>query len=146
MIDLMFKADSREAFEQFAVAKGWLLVIPEAKVAFEASGVAIDHIGSIQTAAATYNEKTGEELTPAEFDTAHHVNVRLAGPAEAAEIEGRAQVDRDGNALKTMDRTATGAAFKRDGVTRREKAIGRAVGAVTMIDETSVSSPARVWQ
>jgi len=53
MIDFMFKASSREAFEQWALAKGWLREVTnhrdQTTSLVPVSGVDIDHIGSVIT-------------------------------------------------------------------------------------------------
>lgn len=74
MFDLMFKATSKKAWDDYAAANG--LVLDFEGVAFPASGVMIDEIGAVMLEPPVIDQD-GEITTPAAMDGNHHVNLRV---------------------------------------------------------------------
>lgn len=173
MIDLMFKASSKEAFEQFATEKGWLhsVTLSEREgggtALVSVSGVDIDHIGAVTLTPAVMSEGEGmgarTVITPAVMDNDFYVNVRLSADKAEAEKVPEAQraketiTDKDGvtkevPSTKLEEATATVAAFA--AAVKEPQALGEGWkmnvgdkgGWVVCIDPTTVPVPPRVWQ
>ena len=79
------------------------------------------------------------------LDRHFHVNVRLSGDVEAHQIAGIAQT-KDGHPLPMVEGTKLGRTFKARGRREIVKATYYWLGPVALVDETTVRSPARVWQ
>lgn len=76
-----------------------------------------------------------------------HVNVRISGAREAAQTEGLAQTDENGNLLPVRQRTHFGQLFEAQGVYFEEGNLkGRTLSGVTLLYEDSIATPRRVWQ
>lgn len=143
MIDFFYKSSSRTVFEKDALSRGWLV---EGKDGFySASGVDIDHIGPVETVPVVLDEK-GEVVTPAVFDTDHHVNVRLSGQMEVDEYKGLTQKE----LLSGTTKTEVDFAAKAD-LTKLGKAMGWKIkikprGFVALFKNSTILTPTRVWQ
>lgn len=73
MIDLMFRADNKDAWDAFAPTAGYVV----------SPIVSVDEIGPITTTPAVLDEE-GNELSPAVIDNRYHVNVRLDAESPSA--------------------------------------------------------------
>lgn len=96
MLDLMFKAINKSAWDNFAASSG-LVIEDEKGLSFPAPDVLIDEIGPVMTEPAILNER-GEVETPAVFNTAFHVNVRIIGTAIACD-----QLAKGGSGVTWLD-------------------------------------------
>lgn len=123
MIDVLFKATSREAWEAWAVAYGW--ISPEG---YWADGVAIDHVGPTPHARLH-----------------HHVNVRLTDAALAEQTRSRPQVTAEGDPVHSTEATEVGALFRSVGRFVRTRCDERWIGDVAFIYPESVQTRSQVW-
>lgn len=88
-----------------------------------------------------------QEMVPPVLKTTWHCNVRISGAREQQEIEGLEQVDSEGKLLPAAARTHFGLNFINNGtVVVDGETEGVQYTNVTLIDETTIASPQRVWQ
>jgi hypothetical protein len=144
-IDFLFRSTTRKDWE--AMARTAEFIDAETK---PLPGIDVDPtIGTpeYETGIPIVDAPSPDEVTPPVLKTGWHCNVRVSGEREQEEIALLAQTDAEGNLLPVSQRTHFGIAFSDSGTVVAD---GTTEGVqylnVALIDETTITSPQRVWQ
>jgi hypothetical protein len=144
-LDLMFRSATRKDFE--AMARTAAFVDAENN---PLPGIDVDPApGSpeYETGILIVDIPSPDEVTPPTLKSGWHCNVRVSGEREAQETEGLPQTDAEGALLPAAERTHFGIEFAGKGtVTADGTTEGVSYANVALIDETTVTSPQRIWQ
>jgi hypothetical protein len=150
MIDAIVRCPSKEHFEQVATLVGLRYELtttvtdPETGEQTEQGagefayvpGVEVDHLGPVLLTPAVLDEE-GNEITPARFDTRHHVNFRMAPPAsERLDAHGKPRWWQWALAW-----TIQGANDETPNASEQAKILYD----ITLIDPDSIHTPSRVF-
>jgi len=154
MIDICLAFASKEAAIKGLTALGFIAVTEKGEIQGIA-GAEVDWTPiAVEITPPVRDEKTGEEIAPAEIDPRYFVNVRLSGALAASQRQGKPTTVKDGQgkdmAASVCEATAVGAQFE-VGETKddfvRSKVITLDDVECELIDATSwPSGPPRVWQ
>jgi hypothetical protein len=144
MIDFMFRSLTKKDFEAMARTAGFVDADN-----FPLPGINIDPmIGSAEyeTGIPIVDVPSPDGITPPVIKTGWHCNVRISGEREQEEIDGLPQTDAEGNLLPASQRTHFGVTFNSNGTVVVDGTTeGIQYANVALIDETTITSPQRVW-
>jgi hypothetical protein len=145
MLDLLFRSVTRKDFEAMARTANFIDANNQ-----PLPGIDIDPspgTGAYETGIPIVDVPSPDDETPATLKSGWHCNVRISGERELQEIEGLPQTDAEGNTLPASQRTHFGIAFSDGGTVVADGTTeGVQYANVTLINETTVVSPQRVWQ
>lgn len=149
VVDATIRCASLEVFEQIALLVGLKYEVTEdvidpktgeatkrgTGVYLNAKGVEIDHIGPVKLSDEVLDEN-GDVVTPAKWDTRHHVNFKLCPPASE-------RLDAQGQPMWWQWALAWTINGQNENPNAAETA--KVLYGVTLIDPETIRSPSRVW-
>lgn len=139
MIDAILRADTKEAFEQAAIAAEILEPIEMedgTEKLVPVPGNNVDVLGPVEITPGEFDENNNELVAPL-IDGRYHVNLRIAEPA-LSKLN-------DAGYPKWKATVLTWMQFGADDVSPNKNEVGKALQQVSLIDPASISTLRRVW-
>lgn len=139
MIDALLRADTQAAFEQAAIAAEILEPIQMedgTEKLVPVRGNNVDVIGPVEIAPGEFDENENVLVEPL-FDNRYHVNLRIAEPA-LSKLNDQGYPKWKATVLTWMQ-------YGADDVNSNKNEVGKKLSNVTLIDLTTIQTPAQVW-